>query len=115
MTQRQTFTETNKFIDAFTVVHQTSNLHIHAVMNNLNTLAPGLIQAVCKKQLDHTWLCAWISLLLYGLRTCLKCQKTPAFEKLFLFWGCGLFVSDIISRRLFVHLGQLHLALGANC
>jgi len=98
-------------IDAFTMVHQTSNLHIHAVMNNLNTLAPGLIQAVCKKQLDHAWLCAGISPLLYGLRTCSKCQKTLAFEKLFLFGVCRLFVSDVISRRLF---GELHLTLGAN-
>jgi len=34
-TQQQTFTEANKFIDVFTMVHQTSNCHIQAVMNNL--------------------------------------------------------------------------------
>jgi len=32
------------------------------------------------------------------------------------FWlgGAGFFVSDVISGGLFGHLGQLHLALGAN-
>jgi len=35
----------------------------------------GLIQAVCKKQLIRTWLCAGISPLLYGLWTWSKCQK----------------------------------------
>jgi len=29
-------------------------------------------------------------------------------------WGCRFFVSDIISGGVFGHLGQLHLALGAN-
>ena len=33
-----------------------------------NTLTPGLIQAVRKKQLDRMWLCTGISLLLYGYR-----------------------------------------------
>jgi len=41
-----------------------------------NTSTFGLIQAVRKKQLDRTWLCAGISPLLYGLRTWLMCQKT---------------------------------------
>ena len=30
-------------------------------------------------------------------------------------WGCGFFVSYVISGRLLVHLGPLYLALGANC
>jgi len=30
-------------------------------------------------------------------------------------WGCGFFVSDIISGGLSGHLGPLYLALGANC
>jgi len=42
----------------------------------LNTLTSGLIQAVSKKQLIHTWLCTGISPLLYGLRTWSKRQKT---------------------------------------
>jgi len=29
-------------------------------------------------------------------------------------WGCGFFVSDIISEGLLGHLGPLYLALGAN-
>jgi len=29
-------------------------------------------------------------------------------------WGCGLFVSDIISGGLLGHLGPLYLAMGAN-
>ena len=35
-------------------------------------------------------------------------------KKNFLFARCGFFVSDVISGGLFGHLGQLHLALGAN-
>jgi len=42
----------------------------------LNTLAAGLIQAVCKKQLIRTWLCGWISLLLFALATRRISQKT---------------------------------------
>jgi len=42
----------------------------------LNTLAPGLIQAVRKKQLIRTWLCRWISPLLFALATRRKSQKT---------------------------------------
>jgi len=30
-------------------------------------------------------------------------------------WGCGFFVSDVKSGGLFGHLGQLCLAVGANC
>ena len=30
------------------------------------------------------------------------------------FFGCGFFVSDVISGGLFGHLGTLHLALGTN-
>jgi len=32
----------------------------------------------------------------------------------FLLGGCGIFVSDVISRGLLGHLGSLCLALGAN-
>jgi len=42
----------------------------------INTLTSRLIQAVCKKQLDRTWLCAGISPLRLALRTWAKCQKT---------------------------------------
>jgi len=38
-----------------------------AASSSVHTLTPGLIQAVCKKQLDQTWLCAGISPLRYGL------------------------------------------------
>jgi len=48
---------------------------LHGI-ESVNTLAPGLIQAVHKKQLDRTWLCVGISLLLHGLQTWSKCQKT---------------------------------------
>jgi len=42
----------------------------------VNTLAAGLIQAVRKKQLIWTWLCGWISPLLFALATRRKSQKT---------------------------------------
>ena len=42
----------------------------------LNTFAAGLIQAVRKKQLFRTWLCGWISPLLFALATRRKSQKT---------------------------------------
>jgi len=35
-------------------------------------------------------------------------------KKIFLVGGCGIFVSDVISRGLLGHLGPLYLALGAN-
>jgi len=35
-------------------------------------------------------------------------------QKNFFAWGCGFFVSDIISGGLLGHLGPLCLALGAN-
>ena len=41
-----------------------------------NTFAAGLIQAVRKKQLFRTWLCGWISPLLFALATRRKSQKT---------------------------------------
>jgi len=34
-TQQQTLLKQNEFIDVFTMVHQTSNNYIQAVMNNL--------------------------------------------------------------------------------
>jgi len=39
----------------------------------------------------------------------LVCTKKKLFA-----WGCGFFVSDIISGGLLGHLGPLCLALGAN-
>jgi len=35
-------------------------------------------------------------------------------QKKFFAWGCGFFVSDVISAGLLGHLGPLCLALGAN-
>jgi len=45
---------------------------------HINTLAAGLIQAVRKKQLIRTWVCGWISLLLFALATRRISQKTLA-------------------------------------
>jgi len=42
----------------------------------LNTLAARLIQAVRKMQLIRTWLCGWISPLLFALVTRRISQKT---------------------------------------
>jgi len=42
----------------------------------INTLRAGLIQVVRKKQLIWTWLCGWISPLLFALATRRKSQKT---------------------------------------
>jgi len=39
-------------------------------------LRAGLIQAVRKKQLIRTWLCGWLSPLLFALSTWRKSQKT---------------------------------------
>jgi len=36
-------------------------------------------------------------------------------RKKFFAWGCGIFVSNVISGGLSGHLGPLCLALGANC
>jgi len=35
-------------------------------------------------------------------------------QKKFFGWGCGFFVSDVISGGLFDHLGPLYLALGTK-
>jgi len=35
-------------------------------------------------------------------------------EKIFFAWGCGFFVSDVISGGLLGHLGPLCLVLGTN-
>ena len=72
-----------------------------------------------KKTPKHTWLCVGISLLLYGIRTWSKGQKThqvfqSAFEKIFFVGGLGVFVRDVTSGGLLGHLGPLCLAQGAN-
>jgi len=81
----------------------------------ISTLTSGLIQAVRKKQLNRMWLCAGISPLYTGYRpgqSVKRCGKSCSLHsKKFLLGGCGFFVSDVISGRLF---SQLHLALGAN-
>jgi len=79
----------------------------------------GLIKRFAKKQMDCTWLCAGISLLLYRFIDLVKVSKDAASlvvcTRKKIFWlGCRLFVSDVMSGGLFGHLGQLHLALGAN-
>jgi len=35
-------------------------------------------------------------------------------QKKFFAWGCGFFVSDVVSGGLLGHLGPVCLALGAN-
>jgi len=35
-------------------------------------------------------------------------------RKIIFGWGCGFFLSDVISGGLLGHLGLLHLALGPN-
>jgi len=50
--------------------------HPHRSLSVLNTLVAGLIQAVRKKQLIRTWLCGWISPLLFALATRRISQKT---------------------------------------
>jgi len=44
-----------------------------------------------------------------GLASQVDCTRKKFFA-----WGCGFFVSDVISGGLFGHLGPLCLALGAN-
>ena len=53
-----------------------SNQSISTNNRLINTLRAGLIQAVRKKQLIQTWLCGWISQLLFALATRRKSQKT---------------------------------------
>ena len=41
-------------------------------------------------------------------------KSSSLHSKKFFSWGCGFFVSDVISGGLLGHLGPLCLALGAN-
>jgi len=58
-----------------------SILHVNFFVGLARTLRltlwhPGAFEDFRKKTPKRTWLCAWISLLLYGLRTWSKHQKT---------------------------------------
>ena len=72
-----------------------------------------------KKIPKRKWLCAWITPLLYRLRTWSKCQKMrqvfkSALEKNPFGWEVWIFLSDVISGGLLGHLGPLYLAPGPN-
>jgi len=65
------------------------------------------------------WLCVGISPVRHALEFPVKVSKDVASllvgtQKKNFVWGCGFFVSDVISGRLLGHLGPLCLALGAN-
>jgi len=86
---------------------------------NINTLAPGLIQAIRKKTAgSHVALRGNISAPV-RVMDLVKVLKNAASlvvctRKKFLVGGCKFFVIDVISGGLFGHFGQLHLALGTN-
>jgi len=84
---------------------------------NTTTLTPGLIQAVCKKTAgSHVALQENISATVWVTDLVEVSKDAESLvvctQKNFFGWGCGFFVSNVISGGLF---GQLHLALGANC
>ena len=85
----------------------------------INTLMSGLIQAVRKKTADsHVALRGNISVPV-RVTDLVEVSKDAASlvvctEKKFFAWGCGFFVSDVISGGLLGHLGLFCLALGAN-
>ena len=86
----------------------------------LDTLTPWLIQAVCKKTAgSHVALCGNSSAPV-SITDLVEVSKDAASlvvctRKNFFGSGVLFFVIDIISRGVFGHVGQLHLALGANC
>jgi len=85
-----------------------------------HTLASGLIQAVRKKTAgSHVALCGNISAPVRVTDLVEVSKDTASLivstRKKFLVGECGFFVSDVISGGRFGHLGQFHLALGANC
>jgi len=85
----------------------------------LNIFAPGLIQAVRKK---NSWIARGFAReFLWSGKRYRPGQKLERlgkscslYSKTIFGWGCGFFVSDIISGGRLGHLGQLHLALGPN-
>jgi len=82
-------------------------------------LTSGLIHEVCKKTAGmHVALRRNISTPVW-VTDLVEVSKDAASlvvctRKKFFGWGCVFFLSDVTSRGLFCHLGQLHLALGAN-
>ena len=70
-----------------------------------------------RKKYRNTWLCVGISPvsptdLVKGskdMASLLVCTRKKIFA-----WGCGFFVSAVISGVLSGHLGSLYLALGTN-
>jgi len=97
--------------------------HIHIILkmfeNLLKTLMSGLIQVVHKKTAgSHVALGGNISASI-RVTDLVKVLKDAASllvytRKKFFSLGDAGFLSDVISGGLFGHLGQLHLALGAN-
>jgi len=86
----------------------------------VNTLTSGLIQAVRKKTAgSHVALRGNISTPvrvtdLVEVSKDAACLQVCTRKKIFWLGSAGFFVSDLISGGLLGHLGQLHLALGAN-
>jgi len=86
----------------------------------VNTFAPGLNQVVRAKTAGshvalHECNCSAES----GRELFKGSKDLPSLlvctRKKFLNWGCGFFVSVVISGGLLEHLGPLHLDLGPNC
>jgi len=71
-----------------------------------------------KKTPKCMWLCAGISLLLFGLRTWSSVKRRgksfSLHSKKIFAWGVRVFCEWRHKWRTFRHLGPLYLALGAN-
>jgi len=85
----------------------------------INTFASGLIQAVCvKTAVLHVALRGNFSSPVSATDPFKSSKDSESLivrtQKKLFGWGCGFFVSDVISGRLLGHLGPLHLALGSN-
>jgi len=100
---------------------QSIDLHTQNYFSfqTIKTSSPGLIQVVRKKTAgSHMTLRGNISVPVW-ITDLVEVSKDTASlvdctrKKIFC-WKCGFFVRDVISGRLFGHLGQLHLALDAN-
>jgi len=95
-------------------------LYIKIKIRVFNTLASARIRGFLDKKCLNA--CGFAreflrSGVLYRPGKSLKrCGKSSSLQlkKIYLFGGCGFFVSDVISGGLLGHLGPLCLALGAN-
>ena len=109
-----------KFKNIFVGFIYSSKQCLNCLLIEFNTLAPSWFRGFSEKKRLNTRGFAQEFLrfgILYRSGKSLKrCGKSSSLhsKKIFLLGGCVFFVSDVMSRGLFGHLGPLCLALGAN-